>query len=45
VEEQPVPWAEVVRAFGEMIIIRHDADRMVVLPRYRDRDAANEEDD
>jgi hypothetical protein len=37
--QRDVPWAETVAAFGQMMIVRHDSDRMIVLPRYRDDEA------
>jgi hypothetical protein len=39
-DEQHVPWAEIVARFGQLIMVRHEADRMVALPRYADRDDA-----
>jgi hypothetical protein len=44
-KQRDVPWAETVAAFGQMMIVRHDSDRMIVLPRYRDDEADRRSDE
>jgi hypothetical protein len=36
-------WAEIVSAFGQLIIVRHDGDRLVVIALDGDRDEADED--
>lgn len=44
VEEQ-YKWAEIVAAYGQLIIVRHDGDRLVILPGYGDYDDTIDEED
>ena len=44
VEEQ-YKWAEIVEAYGQLIIVRHDGDRLVILRGYGDYDDTIDEED